>query len=417
MRLLNILTTVYLLITLTAVITGGYFIYRKLVSEIDFELGMELERQIEAYAQRISNGLSPSALENDRLQITELPYDLEEEALVLSDTIAYHDPMNREEKQLKASKSYKIGDKHYRISYYNLVVEAEDITETVVYTMVLVFLIQIIFVVFFFRSISNRVLRPFQNTLKKIKQFDFGANEPLVFEETKISEFDQLNGFLEKMTQKLLIDYRQIKEFSENISHEIQTPTAVVGGKLENLLNSEITEDQAVLIYAAYQNNEKIHRIVKSLGLLAKLQNAEFDTSSKIDLSEILEKSIELISELVILSELKFNADIRPEVFVNMHPSVAEIMFSNLLSNAVKHNFKGGWIKVSLSPHQLLVSNSGKSLTKKTDELKGRFKKESSNSDSVGLGLAIVNQICKTYHFQFDYSVSKDDIHTITIDF
>ncbi|PRY85513.1 sensor histidine kinase [Mongoliibacter ruber] len=417
MRLLNLLTAVYLIITLLAVIIGGYFIYRKLVSEIDFELGKELERQIEAYAERISNGVSPSALESDRLQITELAFDLKEEGLVLSDTIAYHDPLNREEKQLKASKSFKIGNTHYRISYYNLVVEAEDITETVVYTMALVFLIQIAFIVFFFRNISNRILRPFHSTLQKIRNFDFRANEPLLFEDTKISEFDQLNGFLEKMTQKLLVDYRQIKEFSENISHEIQTPTAVVSGKLENLLNSEITEEQAVLIYAAYQNNERIHRIVKSLGLLAKLENEEFKASTKIDVSEILTKNIEILSELITLSELKFQSDISPSVFVNIHPSVAEIMFSNLLSNAIKHNFKGGWIKISLVTHQLIISNSGEALKQEPIELMERFKKESKHIESVGLGLAIVNQICKTYGFRFCYAVDKDNIHTMTIDF
>ena len=63
--------------------------------------------------------------------------------------------------QLKASKSYKIGDKHYRISYYNLVVETEDITETVVYTMLIVLLVQLLFIGFFFRGVSNRILKPF----------------------------------------------------------------------------------------------------------------------------------------------------------------------------------------------------------------------------------------------------------------
>ncbi|WP_332913143.1 hypothetical protein [Algoriphagus boritolerans] len=69
--------------------------------------------------------------------------------------------MNRNEVQLKASKSYKINGKHYRISYYNLVVEADDITETVVITMVAVFAIQLVFIGFFFRIISKKNPSPF----------------------------------------------------------------------------------------------------------------------------------------------------------------------------------------------------------------------------------------------------------------
>ncbi|WP_194776230.1 sensor histidine kinase [Pararhodonellum marinum] len=416
MKLLNLLTSVYLIIIMVALLIGGFFIFKKLGEEIDFELGLELDRQIEAYAERIRQGVSPEALVNERLEIIELPIQLEEEQLNLRDTIAYHDPLNREEKQLKASKSFRIADKHYRISYYNLVIEAEDITETVVYTMLVVFFIQLVFLGLFFRGISNRILKPFQHTLQKIQQFNFQANKPLHFQKSSISEFNQLNEFLEKMTQKLLKDYRQIKEFSENISHEIQTPTAVVSGKLENLMNLDMTEEQALLIYSAYQNNERIHRIVRSLGLLAKLENEEFESPSQIDLSDILIKNIELLSELVILSELKLETDIKPEVMVKMHPFIAEIMVHNLLGNAIKHNLNGGWIKVHLDRHLIKIENSGASIQHDPDELLQRFKKESSNPESIGLGLAIVNQICKTYGFRLSYA-PVGNIHLTTIEF
>ncbi|WP_373494248.1 sensor histidine kinase [Aquiflexum sp.] len=416
MKLLNLLTSVYLIIIMLALLIGGFFIYRKLGAEIDFELGMELDRQIEAYAERIRQGIPPEALVNDRLEIIELPFHLEVENLSIRDTIAYHDPLNREEKQLKAIRSFKIENKHYRISYYNLVVEAEDITETVVYTMLVVFFIQLVFLGLFFRGISNWSLQPFQHTLHKIQQFNFQTNKPLHFEKSKVSEFNHLNEFLERMTQKLLKDYRQIKEFSENISHEIQTPAAVVSGKLENLMNLEMTEEQAHLIYSAYENNEKIHRIVRSLSLLAKLENEEFEPPSQIDFSEILIKNIELLSELITLSDLELQTKIKPNVMVKMHPFIAEIMINNLLGNAIKHNLKGGWIKVKLDINQMIIQNSGTSLQHDPSELIQRFKKESDKPESVGLGLAIVNQICKTYQFSFGYATDVSN-HTTTIDF
>ena len=416
MKLLNLLTSVYLIITMLALLIGGFFIYRKLGAEIDFELGMELNRQIEAYAERLKQGVPPEALVNERLEIMELPYQLEEEELSIRDTLAYHDPLNKEENQLKASRSFKIENRHYRISYYNLVVEAEDITETVVYTMLLVFFIQVFFLGLFFRGISNWILRPFHHTLQKIQLFNFQINKPLAFQKSNILEFNHLNGFLERMTQKLLKDYRQIKEFSENISHEIQTPAAVVSGKLENLMNLEMTEEQAHLIYSAYQNNERVHRIVRSLSLLAKLENEEFEQPSQIDLSDIIEKNIDLLSELIALSDLKLETEIKPQVWVTMHPFIAEIMINNLLGNAIKHNHKEGWIKIKLGLHQLVIENSGTTLLQDPGELVQRFKKDSDNPDSVGLGLAIVNQICKTYKFGFGYTI-RENIHTITIDF
>ncbi|WP_332913152.1 sensor histidine kinase [Algoriphagus boritolerans] len=81
-----------------------------------------------------------------------------------------------------------------------------------------------------------------------------------------------------------------MKEFSENLSHEIQTPSAVIRGKLEHLINENITEKQAELISSAYKNNERITHIVRSLGMLAKLENEEFEAPETINLSPALEK-------------------------------------------------------------------------------------------------------------------------------
>ena len=416
MKLLNYLTIMYLILTLLTLVIGGFFIFRKLESEINFELGMELNRQVDAFAERIRQGVPPEGLTNDRLEIFELNYSLPEEELTLRDTLAYHDPMNQNEVQLKASKSYKIGDKHYRISYYNLVVETEDITETVIYTMLIVLLVQLVFIGFFFRGVSNRILKPFYHTLDQIQQFNFQQNVPLNLDRSRIREFNELNDFLERMSQKLLKDYRQIKEFSENISHEIQTPSAVVRGKLEHLMNLEITQDQAELINSVYQNNERIHRIVRSLSLLAKLENEEFDGPTPINLTEILTKNLEMLEELIQLSELNLETSLDPNVTVSMHPFIAEIMIHNLLSNAIKHNQKKGWITVTLTSNQMWVENSGLPLRQNPLDLLQRFKKESENTESVGLGLSIVNQICKTYEFNFSYSADKDT-HSARLDF
>jgi signal transduction histidine kinase len=416
MKLLNLLTVLYLIPTLLALVIGGIFIFRKLESEINFELGMELNRQIDAFANRIRQGVPPEGLASNRLEIFELSYSLPEEGLTLRDTLAYHDPMNQNEVQLKASKSYKIGDKHYRISYYNLVVETEDITETVVYTMLIVLLVQLLFIGFFFRGVSTRILKPFYHTLDQIQQFNFQQNVPLNLARTQIREFNELNGFLERMSNKLLKDYRKIKEFSENISHEIQTPAAVVRGKLEHLMNLEINREQSELIHSAYQNNERIHRIVRSLSLLAKLENEEFETPSPINLSEIFHKNLEMLEELIQLSALTLEVNLDPSVMVNMHPFIAEIMMHNLISNAIKHNHKGGWINIILSASELRIENSGLPLKQNPNELLQRFKKESTNPDSVGLGLAIVYQICKTYGFTFRY-ISEKETHSVFIAF
>ena len=49
------------------------------------------------------------------------------------------------------------------------------------------------------------------------------------------------------MTDKALEDYASVKEFSENASHEVQTPLAIIQNKIELLSETEINENQAIL--------------------------------------------------------------------------------------------------------------------------------------------------------------------------
>ncbi|SIN70278.1 sensor histidine kinase [Algoriphagus halophilus] len=415
-RLINIITFLYLILTLAGLLISGLFIYLKIESEIDFETGRELDRQVDSVADQIRRGNPYQSLITDQLEIDMIPFERPVEELYLRDTLAYHESSDRKVKQLKASKSYKIGGEHYRISYFNIVVETDDITETVVFTMGVVFLLQLAFIVFFLRGISNRILLPFQKSLKKIQNFNFAANEPFVFEKSNIKEFDQLNEFLMRMSNKLLKDYRQIKEYSENISHEIQTPTTVIRGKLEHLMNEGMTEKQSELIHSAYQNNERIQRIVKSLSLLAKLENNEFESPQAINFSDVLLKNIELTEELIEGNGLQLEQSIDPEVTVVIHPFTADVMIQNLISNAVKHNQAQGWIKIQLNSDYLWVENSGSPLKKDPEVLLKRFEKESDKSDSIGLGLAIVSQICKSYGLNFQYS-SEGNLHSAKISF
>ena len=416
MKLINIVSLWFLGITVAALLIGTIVIYEKLGAEIDFELAMELNRQIESYANRIEQGAPVEKLVYDRLEIKEIPMEWPLEEIWLRDTLAYHDPMNRNETQLKASRSFKINGNHYRISYYNLVIEADDITETIVITMLTVFFAQLLFIGFFLRAVSKKIFNPFHQSLNRLQQFSFQKNKPLEFSKSGVFEFDLLNSFLEKMSEKLLNDYRKIKEFSENLSHEIQTPSAVVRGKLELLMNETINEQQAALIQSAFDNNERIRKIVKSLAILAKLENEEFESPKPIDFSEVLEKMLRNLEEVIEIHSIHLNRNIKKEVKLPIHPYVAEILLHNLLSNSIKHNLEGGKIQIDLDNTTLEIKNTGKLPSYAPEEMVQRFRKDGDSQDSVGLGLAIVNQICKNYGFSLKYTF-EEPFHCIEIRF
>lgn len=219
-----------------------------------------------------------------------------------------------------------------------------------------------------------------------------------------MEEFIKLNDFLHKMSIQLLKDYWVMKEFSENLSHEVQTPVSVVRGKLELMMDSPINDKQAHLIESAYSANEKITRIVGSLSVLARLENQEYAFSDDIDFSAIVNRSLRDFEELIAIKSISMDSEIEPNVFINIHPSMAEMLLQNLLTNAIKHNDKNGSIFVKLDPKVLEVVNTGSDPNQDVNEFFERFKKGNKNDDSIGLGLSIVKQICVVNGFKVSYT-------------
>jgi two-component system sensor histidine kinase QseC len=79
-----------------------------------------------------------------------------------------------------------------------------------------------------------------------------------------------------------ITEYGLVKEFSENASHELQTPLSVLRSKLELLADTDIQGDQAILIGEMQHAIEKMARINYSLLLLTKLENQEYEATENI---------------------------------------------------------------------------------------------------------------------------------------
>ncbi|SEJ75284.1 Signal transduction histidine kinase [Cyclobacterium xiamenense] len=415
MKLINQFTIWYLGISIIVLLIGGVLIFYKLESEIDFEQGKELERQLDNYARRMEFMENPARLKKDRLEIRELPLEAAQIPFQVNDTLAWHEPLEQVERQVKAGRSYLINGKHYYMSTYNIMIESDDITETVVQTMVAIFLLLLIFIVVTSRLVSKKILQPFHQSLTKINGFTFKENAPLEFEPSRIEEFEKLHEFLRKMSLRLLSDYKIVKEFSENLSHEIQTPIAITSGKLELLLNSPINDQQAKWIAAAYQSTQKMSKTVHSLATLAKLENQEFEGNQRLDLSQLIHQSIAGYEELIAIKNIRLHSNIAPEVHIEMHPNMAEMLVDNLLSNAIKHNQNPGYIDIVVSQNHLTIRNSGSQPKTDVAEFLERFKKGNPSSDSIGLGLSIVQQICRIHGFTLDYQFSEGE-HRIRIE-
>lgn len=417
MKLIDKLTVWYLAITTLVLLASGFIVFYRVQAGIEQEVARRLKQDIDYTVELLQEGVPLNSLRSSQIEITELSVDAPLVPFQIADSMGYYSQHRRAlDRKFSVGGSFKIGEKHYYVSTYNFIAEPDEILEGILASLTVTLLALLLFVGVTSRFMSTRILFNFNQTLSTIQSFSLKQKQRMTLADTRTQEFKTLNQFLERMTNKALDDYQSLKEFSENASHELQTPLSIIRGKLELLLETNIDEKQAALIVGIQNAVQKLSAVNQSLVLLTKVENHEYDVSHTINFSSLIENAMVSFQELIELKSITLKSKIERNVYVKLNPVLGEILFTNLLSNAIRHNFVNGAIDVELTSHCLVLKNTGDKPQGETDELFKRFKKGRRSADSVGLGLAIVKQICDLSNFSVSYTY-QDAQHVLRINF
>lgn len=264
------------------------------------------------------------------------------------------------------------------------------------------------------RRLSKTIWMPFRDTLEKLKNFNLNTHTDINFESTETVEFEELNGSLKKLIAQNVSVYKSQKEFTENASHELQTPLAILKNKLDLLLQDEnLTENQYNIAEEMNRALTRSSRINKNLLLLAKIDNSQFNNAESIQFDKLLHQSMNIFNEHFEQKNISVGENITSDIRVNGNSDLTEVLISNLILNAIRHTSPNGSISVLLTHSVFEVTNSG---THKLDEtlLFKRFSKLSADNRGSGLGLAIINEICKFHHWHIAYKF-ENNLHTFSV--
>jgi signal transduction histidine kinase len=261
------------------------------------------------------------------------------------------------------------------------------------------------------------MLAPFRILLTKIKNFSITDKEPIQFTISKVKEFNKINHFLLDMTSKIISDYQLLKEFTENTSHEFQTPIAIIQGKLENMLEeNNLSQSQMNSLIEIQSTLSRLSKMTTSLSLLTKIDNHEFNNTEKLNLSEILGALLKEYEELLILKKITLSMDLAKDIEISGDRVLVQIMLTNLITNAIRHNIESGKINLTLSSNTFVIWNSGLPTDVNPLDLFNRFEKLNQHINSLGLGLSIVKKIVENYNYNISYQV-EEDRHILTLKF
>ncbi|MEO0581496.1 MAG: HAMP domain-containing sensor histidine kinase [Bacteroidota bacterium] len=304
---------------------------------------------------------------------------------------------------------YQITINHSKLDYEELM--------TTLGTAILIILVLILAGINLLNTfLSHRLWKPFYQIIRDIEGFNFEKNQPITPSKTSIEEFQILHQAINQMTHKARGDYHSLKQFSENASHEIQNPLAIIRSNIELLIQKENREPKEwAAIKQIHEAASRISKLNGVLILLTRIENRQFTDKQKLNFEDLIKEKIDQFDPLFKARDIQVYMDLVKSSHY-MDPTLSNVLLNNLISNAIKHNLDRGEIIIILRQSHLIIENTGKPLNKDFSTLLERFSKESEASTSLGLGLSIVKEICDIYQLRIKYQYENGK-HQISIIF
>lgn len=204
---------------------------------------------------------------------------------------------------------------------------------------------------------------------------------------------------------------------ASGVAHEINNPLTVIKGSLQQLKkiidqeNGEIkTQDIVAKIDRVIFNAERIVRIVKSLKSYSR--NESVDPLSAVDMSKVLEETLDLIGKDMEHSHINFETNIQDSSLI-VHGREGELIqvVYNVIKNAIdaiKKSDDKKWIKIIIIAEadkiKIQIIDSGKGIPESIfDKLFEPFFTTKNIGEGTGLGLFICRNLIESMGGQFFY--------------
>lgn len=305
---------------------------------------------------------------------------------------------------------------YYELELMISILEREDMVEAMLWYLGALFLLFLICTSIGTRVILQSVFRPLHRLLEWLHQIQPEKEVSALDNPTQIREFRELSEAAVNMGNRSYKAYQEQKQFIENASHELQTPLAIVRGKVELLAeNEELTEEQLKELDEIYSTLGRAVKLNKSLLLLSRIENGQYTEMEDVSIDGVLD---ELLPDLMEIYERKHIHLIRTNgespFLVRCNLSLTQILVSNLVKNALLHNCEGGELYITTTPVSLIIKNSGDRSLDGEKLFRRFYRGVEGKKDSTGLGLAIARSIAISASLNLTYQW-REGMHVFSL--
>lgn len=403
----------------------GWLSYRTMASRIHADTDMILKEYSDNIISRMLSGAElperfNGAYNTYYIQKVSPEYAASNPAVVYDDAEAYLRSQedfasSRVRKQIFVDKD----GQHYEISVSLPTFEQDTLVEHVLWWTGILFLALLVTLWLIGVFVIDYNMKPFKAILKWIDEYVPGKATQPVPSGTDVLEFRKLADSVQEAVDRFEHEYEDRKIFIGNASHELQTPLAVCGNRLDMLLErSDLDEDMAAELVKLKRSLQHLIRLNKTMLLLAKIENDRFPDKTRVNIGEMLADSLAMHDEVYSYKGIASVMESKGDFICMINEQMASVLVGNLVKNAYVHSDKDASVHVEVSENGFRISNPGDTSLDKESLFMRFYQPGGRKEGSTGLGLALAYTVCERngLSLSYDFSDNRHIFHVVLND-
>jgi heavy metal sensor kinase len=274
--------------------------------------------------------------------------------------------------------------------------------------------------------LARRALSPVDHMTRSAQRISGEHLTERLLETGTGDELDRLARTLNEMLTRLDESFRQVRQFSADASHELQTPLTILKGEIEVALRSGRTpEEYQGVLTSSLEEIERISRLVEGLLLLARADSGVLRMDHKpVAVHELVAEVAAQMQKMADDQGVSLHLEkLTPVTLCGDREQLFRLLL-NLMDNAIKYTPAGGRVTVSLhadaSQALISVTDTGIGLSEAEQaQIFTRFYRaaqaRSQSGGGAGLGLCIAQSIAEAHGGKIQVHSSPGQGSTFTV--
>ena len=246
--------------------------------------------------------------------------------------------------------------------------------------------------------LSRTALRPISTLVARLASLDPASPMPLLGPDLQTAEARLIARAVDSYQDRIKRLLEREKSLTDDISHELRTPTSVITTASELLL------DDPTVAGVARERVGRIARAARKTGAIVEAllylgREDSGNTAVAVELRGVVMDTVEIFRSMAQAKGIELLPECSSDQWIAAPPGTLSIVMRNLVGNAIRFTEHGS-VRVILGPGRVIIEDTGIGLAGVDSSRIFERGYRSDASQGSGLGLDLTRRICDRVGWQ-----------------